>query len=375
MPFSQELQRLAEWDTRPHHTISLYLALDQTREGRLQIYSQLSKKMEQKLKGNGWAKAWEDMGADLQRAAKVVEELPLGPDRGLVVFSCVNEDKFDVKTLPILVPNLLEVGPAPYIVPLAALAGDYPKTLTVVLDPKSCRFFISHMGQLEELSGLCSSSEPLAYESDGARSLSADSRVTRREDLARQRQVKEIGQTMLEIFKDHDCHSLLIGGAKSSVSAMEAELHPYLLERLAGTFMCEVGCNLNFISQAITQALEKASRERKQKQLAVLEENLGPNGQAATGLNQVLAALYEGKVHSLFVRRSFKAEGGSCRACGRLRHLAGSCPICGEEMTPVRDVVNLAVGRALDSGAAVEQIQGDSPLDRLGSIAALLRYA
>jgi peptide subunit release factor 1 (eRF1) len=375
MPYSQELHRLAEWDSRPYHTMSLYLSLDQTREGRLQIFSQLTKNMEQSLKGNGWAKAWEGLSADMVRVGKVVEELPLGPDRGLVVFSCLDEDRFDVKTLPVLVPNLLEVGPTPYIVPLAALAGDYPKTLTVILDPKSCRFFISHMGQLDELSGLCNSAEPLVYESDGARSLSADSRVTRREDTAKQRQAKEIGQLMLELFQDQQCELLLIGGSKALLSVMESELHPYLAARLAGTFVCDVNCNLTTIGAAISQAQEEYSQERKLAELAKLEENLGPNGLATTGLNQVLASLHEGKVHSLFVRRSFKAPGGSCQSCGMLRHVAGPCPICGEEMTEVRDVVNLAVARALDSSAIVEQIQGDSPLDRMGGIAALLRYA
>jgi peptide chain release factor subunit 1 len=41
----------------------------------------------------------------------------------------------------------------------------------------------------------------------------------------------------------------------------------------------------------------------------------------------------------------------------------------------VDDVVNLALARAINSGAAVEQISGDSELDRLGGVAALLRYA
>jgi peptide chain release factor subunit 1 len=41
----------------------------------------------------------------------------------------------------------------------------------------------------------------------------------------------------------------------------------------------------------------------------------------------------------------------------------------------VSDVVNLALAQALESGAILEQIDGDSALDDLGHIAALLRYA
>jgi peptide chain release factor subunit 1 len=44
-------------------------------------------------------------------------------------------------------------------------------------------------------------------------------------------------------------------------------------------------------------------------------------------------------------------------------------------MTPVEDVVNLAIARAIASGAALEQVEGSSELDRFEDIAALLRYA
>ncbi len=375
MPYSQELHRLAEWDTRPDPTISLYLSLDHTREGRLQLFSNLVKQAEQKAKGNGTPPKLGPLGDDLKRAGRVLEELPMGPDRGLVIFSCTNQDRFEVKTLPVLVPDLLEVGPSPYIGPLAALADDYPKTLTVVLDSTGCRIFESQMGQISELSDLPFSGGPAAWESDGNQGRVGDNRIARREEKGRQIQAKEVNQALLDLFMDEGCRQLLVGGAKSSVEAMLSELHPYLAERLAGNFTCDLQCSLSTISQEVNQAQERASREYQAKQLAVLQDNLGPKGQAATGLNQVLAALYEGKVHSLFISRGFKTPGGSCDSCGRLRHTAGDCPICGQEMTPVDDVVNLAVARALDQGAKVEQMQDASTMEDLGNIAALLRYS
>ena len=131
---------------------------------------------------------------------------------------------------------------------------------------------------------------------------------------------------------------------------------------------------MSVVTQAVTEAQAHARKERQKKLLATLKDNLGPKGQAATGLNQTLAALYEGRVHTLFVNRGFVAPGGSCPSCGRLRHMAGDCPICGEEMTPVTDVVNLAVARALASGADLEHVAEGSALDEMGGIAALLRY-
>ena len=343
MPYSQELYRLAEWDSRPDPTMSLYLSLDQTREGRLQIFSKLAKEAELQTKSNGSAGLWVSLQEDLRQAGKVVEELPLGPDRGLVVFSCLNQDRFEMKTLPLLVPNLLEVGPSPYLGPLAAMADDYPNTLTVVLDATGCRIFKSQMGSLDELSDLPFNGGPAAWESDGNQGRVGDNRIARREEKARQIQAKEINQALLDIFMAQGCRQLLVGGSKSSVDALLAELHPYLAERLAGSFTCDLQCSLAAISQAVNQVQENAIREHQERQIELLNNSMGPTGKAASGLNQVLAALYEGKVHSLFVSRGYKAPGGACQSCGRLRHTAGDCPLCGQEMTPVDDVVNLAV--------------------------------
>ena len=95
-----ELHRLAQWDTRPQPTISLYLALDTPREGRLQILSKMIKAKEQKMRSNGSARIWDSLVTDLDQANRFVEELPLGPDRGLVLFSCADREKFQAYTLP-----------------------------------------------------------------------------------------------------------------------------------------------------------------------------------------------------------------------------------------------------------------------------------
>ena len=375
MPYSQELYRLAEWDTRPDPTMSLYLSLDRNRDGRLQLFSNLAKQAEQKIKGNGIPALWDSLDQDLKRTGRELEELPLGPDRGLVVFSCLNQDRFEMTTLPILVPDLLEVGPSPYLGPLAAMADNYPRTLTVVLDSRGCRIFTSHVGEISEYGDLPFSGGPAAWESDGNQGRVGDNRIARREDMARQIQAKEVNRALLDLFMNEGYKQLLVGGAKSSVDAMMAELHPYLAERLAGSFFCDLQCPLSVISQEVIRVQEQAITERQKKQLAVLQDNLGRNGQAATGLNQVLAALYEGKVHTLFMQQGYKMPGGSCDSCGRLRHTDGECPLCGQKMTKVDDVVNLAVIRALAQNAKVEQLRDAPALEEMGNIAALLRYS
>lgn len=375
MTHTIDLHQLAGIDTRPHHTLSLYLALDSPREGRLQALAQMLKNKEQQMNNNGSAEFWKELEPDVERMVRYVEELPSGPHRGLALFTCSAREVFAAHTLPLSVPNLMELGPAPYIRPLAALAGDHCRTLVVVLDKRRARFFEGFLGQLAEQEDLAMSSEAAPLERDGDRSRADDKRSSRRADEAMGRLFKEVNNKLMAMCEQRDCQQILVGGPKSAVDAFLGQLHPYLEERLGGSFICEAGASLNQVSRQVAQAQPAARRRRQERLLATLADNLGPGGQAATGLNQVLASLYGGQVHTLFVRRGYTAPGGSCPSCGRLRHVAGECPLCGEKMTPVSDVVNLAVARALESGATLEQIEGPSQLDQLGDIAALLRYA
>jgi peptide subunit release factor 1 (eRF1) len=371
----RQLHQLASIRTTPHATLSLYLALDQPRDQRLLAWGDLIKRKEQQMSGNGGAAVWSALGEDVQKMAKLVEELPASTGRGLAVFACGPTGLFETLSLDVPVSNLLETGPAPYIRPLAALAGDLGETLAILLDGKRARFFKCFLGSADEVPEAEILGEAGPSLEGGSQGRTGDSHLSRKSDQARTRYLKEVAAQARGLMESAGYEHLVLGGSRAAVEDIKEQLHPYLEQRLAGEFVLDVGAGASQVAQEVGQALQEARRVRQEALLANLADNLGPGGQAATGLNQVLGALFEGKVHTLFVRRGLTAHGGSCPSCGRLRHVAGMCPICNQAMTPVDDVVNLAVAGALVGGARLEQIEGDSPLDELGGVAALLRYA
>ncbi|BEQ16132.1 hypothetical protein [Desulfoferula mesophila] len=371
----RQLHQLASIRTTPHATLSLYLALDQPRDQRLLAWGDLIKRKEQQLSGNGGAAMWSALGEDVQKVAKLVDDLPAGAGRGLAVFACGQAGLFETLSLDVPVGNLLETGPAPYIRPLAALAGDLAETLAILLDGKKARFFRCFLGSTEELPEAQILGEAGPSLEGSSQGRTGDSHLSRKSDQARTRYLKEVAAQARSLMEGAGYEHLVLGGSRAAVEDIKELLHPYLEQRLAGEFVLDVGAGASQVAQEVSQVLQEARRARQAGLLANLADNLGPGGQAATGLNQVLGALFEGKVHTLFVRRGLTAHGGSCPSCGRLRHVAGMCPICNQAMTPVDDVVNLAVAGALVGGARLEQIEGDSPLDELGGVAALLRYA
>lgn len=372
---TNDLRRLAEMDTHPHPTLSLYLDLGQSREARLLSLGQMFKRKEQQLADNGKAPALKVLGQEQERVTRLVEELPVGPHRGLALFACQPRDLFSVYTFPLNLADRLELDPNPYIRPLVALAQDHCRALIVLLDQRQARFFLGHQGELEELATARVDNPGLSLERDGSQGRAGDNQVARKNEEGLSHYYKQINQTLMDLMRERDCRELILGGSKTRLEHFAPQLHPYLAQRLAGSFILDRSASPAAVAEQARAVQAQARRRRQERLLQNLADNLGPNGQAATGLNQVLASLYENQVHTLLVRKGFATPGGACPACGRLRHVDGPCPLCGQTMHPVGDIVNLALARALDSGAEVEQVEGASALDQLGGIAALLRYA
>ncbi|ADK84275.1 Peptide chain release factor 1 (eRF1) [Desulfarculus baarsii DSM 2075] len=369
------LRHLAQLDAHPHGIVSLYLSLDGLRDARGLAMGEMIKRAEKQLQGNGAAGQWDDLAADRQAIMRHVEELPADHGRGLAVFSSSKSGMFQAYALAAPVPNMLEVGPAPYIRPLAALASDHRRSLTVLIDRKAARLFFGYLGEVRELELTQLSAEEGVFERDGGQGRAGDNQVGRWEDQAAARFHKAVTAIVKNLCHELDCQQLIVGGARQAADEFAAQLPPELAKLLAGSFVADCGAPAGQVAQHIAEVQEKARRVRQHDLLRTMSENLGPGGKVATGLNQVLASVYEGQVRTLVVKRGYRAAGGVCPACGRLRHVAEPCPICGQKMTAVADVVNLAVARALASGARLEQVAEDSILDDMGGVAAMLRYS
>lgn len=369
------VQRLAQVDTHPHDILSVYLSLANPREMRGLALGEMLKQKENQLASGGSADQWNSIADDRKRIVRYVDELPMSPGRGLALFSCSAANFFEAFSLSTTVPNVLEVGPVPYIRPLAALANDLQHCLTLLVDRKSVRFFDSFMGYTKELERPGFGPDAPFFERDGGQSRAGDNQVGRWEDQMVSRFYKEVAAEARSIFKTMNFEQMVIGGSRRAVEEFSEGLPNGLQGKLVGTFTLDTGSTVSQVSDAVAEVQEIARGRRQAALLQALTENMGPGGKAAVGLNQVLASLYEGQIRTLFVKRGQQASGGACPECGRLRHVAEVCPICGQPMTHVGDVVNLAIAKALDSGARLEQVSESKMLDEMGGIAAMLRYS
>ncbi len=99
------------------------------------------------------------------------------------------------------------------------------------------------------------------------------------------------------------------------------------------------------------------------------------NGRGVTGLRRVLRATELGEVETILMTHEYSARAVECTACGHLdSHLVSYCPACGRATRDLPDVCEALVPMAIRTNIGLVLVPPDDTLDRVGNIAALLRF-
>jgi peptide chain release factor subunit 1 len=187
--------------------------------------------------------------------------------------------------------------------------------------------------------------------------------------------LKHTAEIVFERLKRDLPDGLLIAAPQELAGDVEAALHPYLRERLAGRLELDVQSTTpDRVAAAAGERIAAAAREREDAALARLHEALATGGRGAAGLAAVLDALVEQRVEVLLLDDGHSAPGVRCPACGWLGQDAAACPADGTATETVEDVVECAVGRAIEQDAAVRVLVDRPELGPHGGIAAVLRF-
>jgi hypothetical protein len=176
---------------------------------------------------------------------------------------------------------------------------------------------------------------------------------------------------------------------------MERELHAYLRARIVARLRLSTSATDDEIRTAAIGVEDQVEGRRIHELVGRLRDAIGAAGPAllgmpeptapaapigagagsgVAGLESVLNALCEHRVDTLIVSDDFEAPGWRCRECDCLTTVGPECPVCGNPMDTAEDVVEDAIEAALNQSVRVAQCDGNSDLDALGRIGALLRF-
>jgi peptide subunit release factor 1 (eRF1) len=242
----------------------------------------------------------------------------------------------------------------------------------VVMDNQRARLLVSQLGSVVEVADLVEEGPSLTHGGGWAQM-----RIQRQHDAHVLWHAGAVAQATQLAMDQFGARWLLVAGTPDVLVDYRNQLPPATAQRLAGEFK---------VMATATQSEIAAAAAPEQEQVEAREEmalvnwliHESPGGKAAWGLSNVLAALGEGRVMTLAVLDTYRAPGGQCSASARLySESEGTCADCGQELTPVEDVVDLALEQAHRQGAELELVRSPQARARLSEnapIAAKLRY-
>jgi peptide subunit release factor 1 (eRF1) len=365
------LRELAKLESPDEPVFSLYLQLGPDRRA-----------------GSGWRSAFhslrhatlelvterrrrEAMQETFERIIATLEDALPTLGRGAAFFSCRTLGLWRKVSFALPLPDAVHLEPRPHIRPLVRTADEHDRFLLALQSQNLSRFFLSQIGQLQEVLQVKLPPAPWAGAKHGLHA-PMDRRFEPTEEHAARLLAHIIPLVVTEAKAPH----LLLWMTPRMHETFIRLLPKEVAQHIAGSFSVE----LHSGPAEIAAAAEPAQRAvEAQEETATVQRvvDAGPRG-SAWGEQATLDALREGRVMTLIVDDALTHPGALCRACTSLwAAQVERCGFCGStELAVVPDIVELALERALLERCALELVRSEAArrlLAQLGPMAALLR--
>jgi peptide chain release factor subunit 1 len=287
--------------------------------------------------------------------------------RAVAVYACQPANLLEVVRLNRPVEAAVVLDRTPYIEPLVADAGE-EQWCVLLVNRRNARFFIGDGGGLDETDRV--EDDVHSQHDQGGWS---QSRYQRGVEKEKDDHLVHVADVAFRRFKGGRFARLLVSAPDELVNEVEAKLHPYLRERIAGRLHLDVeNSSIEDVRSAAGQAMEDWRRRRERDALDRLAEGVGRGGRGAAGLSSVLQALNEQRVDTLLVGDGFRSAGGRDTTSGML--YAGDHGPDGQELEHCANIVEPAIEKAVEQSAKVIKVRHYDDLGPLGGIGAVLRY-
>ena len=260
------------------------------------------------------------------------------------------------------------VARTPLIAPLLQ-AGQAVRLCVALVDERSARLLHGSHDDLEEL---ISFGDPVHGRHEQGGWSQANYQRSRTEDI--KAHLRHVARELHRELKRAPFDRLLLAATEPLWPRLRDELHPDLRARLGPRVTLDASDPTAADIQAAVAPILAAERDaREEEALTVLRQRLAAEG-AAAGVTQVLAALEQRRVRTLFYDTGQVMPGVECPRCGWLGASGDSCPLDGSRLEQLADVLAPALRRAVAQDAEVRALTDRPNLGPIGHIAAILRF-
>jgi peptide subunit release factor 1 (eRF1) len=373
-----ELRQLASFECQGSNelAISFYFQpstpQDKSHREEAILAKDLVRKTLQELQLNGRNR---DAIGDLEKILHLAEGLHGNQARAKAVFACAGRSlwrEFDLPPSPSA--TKLFVNRRFHLKPLAPVFSEHPRLWVALIDRHTARFLEIQFDQITE-QGALTNRLPRHGRSDGYAGYDAG-HVQRHADDEVRRHFRNATEFLKSAAERKQFAALVIGCHDVNWPDFQNQLHPYVQERLMGRFSGDLGSITDELARLEAERILRESLHRHHQGL--IREALDgarSNGRGVTGLRRVLRATELGEVETILMTHEYSARAVECTACGHLdSHLVSYCPACGRATRDLPDVCEALVPMAIRSNIGLVLVPPDDALNRVGNIAALLRF-
>ncbi len=362
----RDFQQLLHYQAK-HSVLSVYLNTDPA-EGNADAHKLRLRSMLKDV----------DLSEDVAVVLRYMDHEHDWSGRSIAVFSCAPENFFRAFPLAVPLRNRVRINDQPSVKPLADLLDSYGGYGVVLVDKQGSRLFHFHLGEMQEQESIVGESVRHTKHGGGSQAPGRRGGVagqTGYVDEVAERNMREAVECAVRFFNEKNVRRILIGGTEDNVALFRSQLPKAYQSLVIGTFPIS-----KFAShqEVMDKALEigKEAEYRQEAHLAnAIVTNAAKGRNGVVNLEDILAAIREGRIQTLLYRDGYRAAGNRCRSCGFLAlQSTETCQFCGGENVEIPDIVELAVRQVMQSGGEVEVLQRNQIIKGFDQIGALLRY-
>ena len=313
--------------------------------------------------------------SDLEKINSMVDPLHGSSGKAKAIFACGQQGfwrEFDIPA-QLLTPKIA-VSQRFHLKPLAAVLDGEQRACVLLADRTKARVFELLNDEIVEKEDFINELTRRG-KSDGYAGYDAGHAERKQTNEAMQH-FRLVADRIEQYFERGGCDRLLIGCRDDVWSEIEPQLQSLARQHLVGHFRIDPKvATPEQVKQMAHEQLASYSANMKQELIREVIGEAHRNGRGAIGLRRVLRSLETGEVSTLLLGSSFHAAGVKCYHCGHMDlHVTPICAVCGKDTTELEDIGDAIVGHAIRTGVELVYIPDDEEFDRIGRIAALLRF-
>jgi len=319
----------------------------------------------------------EDASADEIQA--IQKYLDFGYDwqsRGLALFVS-GEDLWDVIPLPSAVSSQAYYLERPYVRVLTDVMDRFARYDVALVDRETLKLYRIAWGRIEK--ELETTGDETRHRKQGGWTVGGSQRSatgSRSEENVALHNLKRAAEVLRKHYQSSRVRRIMLGGSSDVIRQLRPMLPRQVQDSIIGEFSVDMEASSNEI---LSRSLDIAAQVDLSEEQELVSDAITAAAKGAlgvTGSSDTLYALHQGRVRVLLVEESYQAAGFSCANCGYVSAVRNEeCPFCRHrEITETPDVVNLAIHKAIETGAEVNVVRQNERLSEAGGIAGILRY-